>query len=192
MLKVAISGNIASGKSTVQNILSSIGYKVIDTDIIAENLRKDFRAEIVNVFSGIDILSENGEISRRKLGNVIFNDKNLKEKLEKFMHPKIRNEVFKFFDAHKDEKFVFVGIPLLFETGMDKDYDKIIFVHTDDEIRLERLIKRNGYTLEYAKKRIESQMPQNEKELKSDYVINNNGSVEELRSQILEILSKLG
>lgn len=192
MLKVAISGNIASGKSTVQNILSSIGYKVIDTDIIAENLRKDFRAEIVNVFSGFDILSENGEISRRKLGNVIFNDKNLKEKLEKFMHPKIRNEVFKFFDAHKDEKFVFVGIPLLFETGMDKDYDKIIFVHTDDEIRLERLIKRNGYTLEYAKKRIESQMPQNEKELKSDYVINNNGSVEELRSQILEILSKLG
>lgn len=192
MLKVAISGNIASGKSTVQNILSSIGYKVIDTDIIAENLRKDFCAEIVNVFSGIDILSENGEISRRKLGNVIFNDKNLKEKLEKFMHPKIRNEVFKFFDAHKDEKFVFVGIPLLFETGMDKDYDKIIFVHTDDEIRLERLIKRNGYTLEYAKKRIESQMPQNEKELKSDYVINNNGSVEELRSQILEILSKLG
>lgn len=192
MLKVAISGNIASGKSTVQNILSSIGYKVIDTDIIAENLRKDFRAEIVNVFSGIDILSENGEISRRKLGNVIFNDKNLKEKLEKFMHPKIRNEVFKFFDAHKDEKFVFVGIPLLFETGMDKDYDKIIFVHTDDEIRLERLIKRNGYTLEYAKKRIESQMPQNEKELKSDYVINNKGSVEELRSQILEILSKLG
>lgn len=191
MLKVAISGNIASGKSTVQKIFSSMGYKVIDTDIIAENLRKDLSTEIIREFSGFDISNEKGEISRQKLANLIFNDKNLKEKLEKFMHPKIREKVFEFFRANNSEQAVFVGIPLLFEAGMEKDYDKIIFVHTDDEIRLQRLIKRNGYSLEYAKKRIECQMPQKGKELKSDFVINNSGSIEELRPQILEILSKL-
>lgn len=191
MLKIAISGNIASGKSAVQNILTELGYRVIDTDIIAENLRHKCRDEIVKLFDEFNITNENGQISKDKLAKIIFNDKNQKEKLEKFIHPKIREEIFKFFNMHSDEKFVFVGIPLLFEAGMEKDYDKIIFVHTDDKIRLERLIKRNGYTKEYAQKRIDSQQPQEEKEQKSDFIINNNGSIEELRPQILEILSKL-
>lgn len=86
---------------------------------------------------------------------------------------------------------MFVGIPLLFEANMTDLFDKIIFVYTNDEIRLKRLLLRNGYTLDYAKARINSQMRQEEKAQKSDYVINNNGSIEELNHQLIKLFEQI-
>ena len=91
-----------------------------------------------------------------------------------------------------NKNIIFISIPLLFETGFEILFDKIIFVQCDDDLRLQRLIKRNNYTEEYAKKRMDSQLPQEDKIKNSDFVLNNNSSKEDLKAQVLELLKNLG
>ena len=104
--------------------------------------------------------------------------------MENILHPQIREKIKEFFEQNQNEKYLFVGIPLLFEANMTDLFDKIIFIYADDDIRLKRLLLRNGYSVEYAKARLNSQMRQEKKTQKSDYVINNNGSIEELIKNI--------
>lgn len=193
MIKVAIVGNIASGKSQVEKILLDLGYKVADTDKINhEILKTDIETinEIKNTFSNDDIL-ENDTISREKLGKIVFSNKEKKEKLESILHKRIYKKVEEFFNKNANEKVVFVSIPLLFETKQEKTFDKIIFISADKETRLKRLIERNNYTKEYALTRINSQIDEEEKLKKSDYVIYNNSGLNELETSIKDILSNL-
>lgn len=187
MTRIAITGNIASGKSTVQKFLENKGYKVLDTDEVSHELLTVKNSELFEAFRDYDVF-ENGEFSRFKVGQLIFSDETAREKIASIIHPQVAQEIEKFFEANSNEKFLFVGIPLLFESNMQNLFDKIIFVYTDDDIRLERLLRRNDYTVEHAKARIASQMPQEEKLKKSDFVINNNGSIEELTQAIFKLL----
>lgn len=132
MIRIALVGNIASGKSTVEHILASNGFLVLDTDRVAHSLL-DNNQEVINAFKDFDIL-ENAKISREKLGHVVFSSKENKKKLENILHPQIRQEILKFFDENSDKKAVFVAIPLLFEAQMEDLFDKIVFVYTDDKI----------------------------------------------------------
>lgn len=190
MISFAIVGNIASGKSTVENILQEKGYKVFDTDIIAHEVLNDFAEEIINQFDGHDIL-ENGKVSREKLGKIVFNDKKLKEKLEYIVHPEIRNRIKSIFEKNKNEKYVFVSIPLLFEIGWGNLFDKILFIKTEDDIRLKRLMQRNKFTQEEALSRIKSQLPQEKKAKKADFVIENNSSIDVLQKYIERFIIQL-
>lgn len=187
MIKYAISGNIASGKSTVESILRDFGYLVFDTDIIAHQLLNQSKNEIIDAFAGYDIL-ENNEISRKKLGNFVFKDKNLKEILEKILHPKIKNEILNILKKNEKEKVVFVSIPLLFELGWQNMFDKVLFVSANDEIRLQRLMKRNSLSIEQAKERLQSQMSQNKKVELSDFIICNNEDKPCLQKQVNEFI----
>ena len=129
MLKIAITGNIASGKSQVEKILMSLGYKVIDTDKINHFiLASDMEAvkEIKEAFKDDDILNEDNTISREKLGKIVFTVNNKKLKLEEILHKRISKKVDEFLEKNKDEKMVFVSIPLLFETKQESKFDKII------------------------------------------------------------------
>ncbi|MCI1273637.1 MAG: dephospho-CoA kinase [Clostridiaceae bacterium] len=191
MIKVALTGNIAAGKSTVQKYLVDKGYKTLDTDEVASELRISRKDDIVAAYSGLDIQKSSGEISRVKLAHYVFGHPERVKYLANLMHPWIREEIYKFFDKNKSEDIVFVGIPLVFESHLENDYDKIIMIYTDDEIRLQRLIKRNGYDVDYAKRRMSSQMSQNEKVAKSDFVVYNNSSRSEVFKQIDDILVKL-
>lgn len=191
MIRVAICGNIACGKSLVQEFIEDSGYKVLDSDCIAHDLLKRHTNEIVSLFFEYDIVDGENNISREKLGKLIFSNAELKTKLEQFMHPKIREEIEKFFSINSAASLLFVGIPLLFEAGMTDLFDKIIFIYADDEIRLKRLITRNNYSAEYAQIRINSQIPQEEKLSKCDYIIKNNQSKEILKSKISELLEIL-
>ena len=181
--KITIKETIKIGDQQLE-IIATVKYDssniIIDTDndIISDEFEK------YDVF-------EDGEFSRVKLGKLVFENPELKKKLENILHPQIREEIKKFFEQNKDEKYLFVGIPLLFEANMTDLFDKIIFVYTNDEIRLKRLLLRNGYTLDYAKARINSQMRQEEKAQKSDYVINNNGSIEELNHQLIKLFEQI-
>ena len=194
MKKIAITGNIASGKSQVEKMLLSYGYKVADTDKINHFiLASDISAinEIKNAFAEDDILDSNSNISREKLGQIIFSVGWKKLKLEEILHKRIAAKVEEFYNENSKEEFVFVAIPLLFETKQESNFDKIIFVSADYDVRLNRLIQRNGYTEQYAKVRIASQMKEDEKIKKSDYIIYNNSDLISLRKQVDSVLKQI-
>lgn len=194
MIKVAITGNIASGKSQVEKILISMGYKVADTDKINHFiLASDIKTinKIKDAFKDDDILEENGEISRDKLGKIVFSVGWKKIKLEEILHKEINHKLEDFYTENNDKNIVFVSIPLLFETNQEDKFDKIIFVSADEDVRLKRLIERNGYDLKYAKIRIASQQKEAEKLKKSDYIIYNNSDLISLQKQVISILNQL-
>lgn len=187
-MKIAIAGNIASGKSTVQKLLEDSGYKVLDTDKCGHQALK--LPQVKQALSEFDIF-ENNEISRTKLGQLVFNNPDIKIKLENIVHPIIKQDIIRFFEQNKDEKLIFVAIPLVFEAHMEDLFDKIVFVYTEDDLRIKRLIERNNYDEEYALLRIKSQISQEEKLKHCDYVINNSGSITELQLQVNDLLKKL-
>ena len=186
MRKIALTGNIASGKSTVKNILIKKGYKVLDTDDIAHKLLDKKSEIIISTFANYDI-TENGKISRQKLAKIVFNNTNLRQKLENIIHPLIKIKIEDFFKANLDESIVFVEIPLVFEAGMQDLFDEILFIACDDEIRLKRLILRNNITKQEAENRINSQISQQEKISKSNFVIYNNSTVQDLENELNEL-----
>jgi len=187
MLKIAISGNIASGKTAVEEILTQKGFKVFDTDKLAHDILSECKTIVIEEFQNFDIIEEN-EISRRKLGNIVFKNKDLKNKLENIVYPNLKKEIEEIFEQNQKEKFVFISIPLLFEVGWEYLFDKILFIKTDDDIRLKRLIQRNNLSADEAKIRMLSQMSQDAKIEKSDFIICNNGDIRNLQKEIDEFI----
>ncbi|MHA6166379.1 dephospho-CoA kinase [Bacillus mojavensis] len=192
-LVIGLTGGIASGKSTVANMLIEKGITVIDADIIAKQaVERGMPAyrQIIDEF-GEDILLENGDIDRRKLGALVFTNEQKRLALNSIVHPAVREEMLKRRDESiaNQETFVVLDIPLLFESKLESLVDKIIVVSVTKELQLGRLIKRNQLTEEEALSRIRSQMPLEEKVSRADNVIDNSGTLEETKQQLEEILS---
>lgn len=190
MLKFAIVGNIASGKSTAENFLIEKGFKVFDTDKLSHKILEEFSNKIIEEFQEFDILEEN-KISRKKLGNFIFQNKDLKTKLENIIYPKLKEKLLEIFEENKEEKFIFISIPLLFEVNWQDLFDKILFIQTNDDIRLQRLMERNSFTKKKALERISAQIPQENKIKMSDFIICNNGTRKELQNQLESFIIRL-
>ena len=190
-MNIGITGSIACGKSTVSDYLIAKGYTIIDADKLGHVAltSNDVKRKLAEKF-GDDIL-ENNEISREKLGKLVFgNDDNLKI-LNSIIHPKIKELILKLQEEHKDEDLVFLDIALLYEANFVDLVEKVAVVYVDEDVQLERLMTRNFLSKEEALKRIESQMSPQEKASLGDFVINNSYSKEDTFQQIDEILEKL-
>ncbi len=187
MYKFAISGNIASGKSVVEDILKQKGFIVFDTDKLSHEILSDFKSEVIKAFEGFDI-TEGNNISRAKLGKIVFENKDLKKKLEDIIYPKLKEKILNIFNENQKEKYVFISIPLLFEVGWENLFDKILFIKTDENIRLKRLMARNQLTREEAELRLNSQKSQDLKAKKSDFIICNNDDIINLQKEVDEFI----
>ena len=190
-MNIGITGSIACGKSTVSNYLKEKGYTIIDADKLGHiALTSDEVKEKLKKNFGLTIL-ENNEISREKLGKLVFgNDENLKI-LNSIVHPYIRKIILQLQENHRDERFVFLDIALLFEAGFEDLVEKIIVVHVDEKIQVARLMSRNALSKEQAMFRIESQMSSKDKSILGNYVIDNGGTKEETYKQIDLIIEAL-
>ncbi|MER2072118.1 MAG: dephospho-CoA kinase [Psychrobacillus sp.] len=189
---IGLTGSIASGKSTVSNMLKEMGYPIIDADLVARIVVEkgtDALQAITEVF-GEEILTPDGELNRPKLGEIIFSSPAQRKQLNDIMHPAIRAEMMR----RKEEMLlaghpvIIMDIPLLFESKLQSYVDKIIVVTVSEETQLNRLMARNNYSKEEAKARIQSQLPLSIKEKGADAVIYNNGTLESTREQLEKIL----
>lgn len=190
-MNIGITGSIACGKSTVSDYLIAKGYTIIDADKLGHVAltSNDVKRKLAEKFG--DEILENNEISREKLGRLVFgNTENLKN-LNSIIHPKIKELILKLQEKHKDEDLVFLDIALLYEANFVDLVEKVVVVYADEEVQLERLMTRNSLSKEEALIRIESQMSPQEKALLGDFVINNSYSKEDTFQQIEEIIERL-
>lgn len=190
---IGLTGSIASGKSTVAKMLKELGLPIIDADQVARLVVEpgtETLSKIAEVF-GKDILHENGELNRAKLGNIIFHNPSKRKELNDIIHPAIRKEMLRQRDewTDKGEKHIVMDIPLLFESHLQHFVEKILVVSVTEDTQLKRLMERNHLSKEEAKARIASQLPLSVKEKGADAVIYNNESLDKTRKQLLEILT---
>ena len=184
MLKNAIvlTGGIASGKSTVTALMQLFGFRVIDADKIAHEVLNSSSSEIISTFGEEYVNS--GVVDRKKLGSLVFANKEKRLELEAIVHPKIKAEILE--QAYKQEKLgkpYFIDIPLFFEREGAYDIDKVLVVYTPKEIQLERLIKREGLSQEEAEQRVNAQLPIDTKRDKASYLIDNSKNLAHLQSE---------
>jgi len=195
---IGLTGGIASGKSTVSNILKFMGFNVIDADVISREvveIGKPAYFEIIEHF-GRDIIDEDGNINRKKLGSIIFNDDNEREKLNLIVHPYIFAAIKDYIEKDSESKIIFVDIPLLIEVLDDLQFhgihfDEIWLVYADEEIQLKRLMERDSIGKEEAIKRIEAQMPMCLKKKYATRIIDNSGEKNELEGKVKKLVEEV-
>ena len=194
---IGLTGGIGTGKSTVSQILKEKKFPVIDLDIISHEVIKFPKVveKIVGNF-GKEVLEYNNTgnwiVSREKLGRVIFGDREKRLILNSVMHPEIlRIMREKILECKKENKIIFVEIQLLFEVQWEKEFDYILLVSAEKETQIKRILSRDNRSKEEALNIINSQMSLDEKKKRSDYVIENDGNIQDLEKKVDDFLKKI-
>lgn len=195
MLSVGLTGGIGSGKSTVSGELVRLGYRVIDCDAIAHRITEKGSPvldEISDAF-GEEVITSDGSLDRKAVAAIVFNDREKRLKLQEIVTRKVIDEAASELEALKASgsgETVFVDMPLLFETESEDLFDRTLVVTCSLEKRIERVMKRDGVSREKVIERINSQMPQAEKVVLADDMIDNSGDTENTYGQLRELLEK--
>ena len=195
MKLVGLTGGIASGKSTVAKILGRLGAAIVDADVLSREVvapGHDGWKEIVATF-GREVLQPDQTLDRQKLRTIIFNNPEARKKLEAIIHPRVRALAEQRIREHGDAGFVVVvyEVPLLFEGNLHEWLRPVILVACDVNIQRQRLQERDGLDATVAQKHIDAQMSLEEKRRLADYVIENDGSLADLESQVRAVLAKI-
>ncbi|VDN01411.1 unnamed protein product [Thelazia callipaeda] len=196
MYLVGLTGGIATGKSTVSEIFMEKGIPVIDADCIArevvtpgsrayKKLRKHFGDEYFDSISG--------ELLRKKFGDLVFDNEEVRSTVNSITHPEIFRTIVRRILYHfiRGDNFVVIGLPLLFEAGYANFMQKIVVVDCIEGVQLVRLIKRDHISLKAARKRIRAQIPMSVKRRWASYIVENSGSLEKTREQVLDLILHL-
>ncbi|HDG9409499.1 TPA: dephospho-CoA kinase [Staphylococcus aureus] len=192
---IGLTGGIASGKSTVSELLSVFGFKVVDADKAArEAVKKGSKglAQVREVF-GDEAIDENGEMNRRYMGDLVFNHAEKRLELNAIIHPIVRDIMEEEKQEYLKQGYnVIMDIPLLFENELENTVDEVWVVYTSESIQMDRLMQRNNLSLEDAKARVYSQISIDKKSRMADHVIDNLGDKLELKQNLERLLEEEG
>lgn len=190
MKKIAITGSVATGKSTVLNILKKMGFSTFSCDEVVKKLyEKAYIQNKILETLGKEILGENGKIDKKKILEKIIEDPLFKKKLEKIFHPLVKKALLNFIKKEeKKEKIIFAEVPLLFEVGWEDLFDEIWVISCDENLQKKRIAKKG--LKEWGEKLLSLQIPLKEKEKKAHRVIYSDKSLKDLEEEIKEILKK--
>ena len=190
---LGLTGGIGTGKSTVANMLKEKGIPVVDTDLISrEVIQYPEIIEKIKLEISNEVFDFNNKLNRKKMSEIVFENKEKLKKLNEIMHPVILKKMWEEVEKlKKDYKIIVVDISLLFEINMENEVDKVLLIYSSKEIQIERIMNRDGRTREEAIKIINSQMPLYKKREKSDYIIQNNDSLEKLKKNLDKVVQKL-
>jgi dephospho-CoA kinase len=195
-LVIGLTGGIASGKSTVSNMFKEMDITVVDADVEARLAVEKGEPAYLKIIAefGREVLLANEEIDRPKLGSIIFNNAEKRQLLNEIVHPEVRKRMTNQIETavQAGEKVIVLDIPLLFESKLTYMVGKTLLVYVDKDIQLQRLMERNNLSSEEAEARVKSQMPLSDKVKLADAVIDNNGSIDETKQQLSEILKSWG
>lgn len=196
MLKVGLTGSIAVGKSYVLDILRELGARTIDADAVAREVVEAGTAGLKAVVDGfgVEILKPDGSLNRAALGSIVFADGAKRQKLNSILHPFIiarQDEIMRQWETETPDAIAVVDAALMIESGGYKRFDKLIVVHCQTQLQLERLMKRDNISREEAERRITAQMPQEEKKRHANYLIDTSEGVESARQQTTAVWQEL-
>jgi len=195
-LIVGVTGGIASGKSTVSRMLEETGAPAVDFDVLARQVVEPGKPAFKEIiaFFGERVLQSDGRLDRKKLGGIVFADEDKRKALENMTHPRI---VEAFLDqvaeiARRDPHAIIQAVvPLLFEVNLQHLVHKVLLVYIPREMQIERLMKRDGISREAAQNILKAQLPIEEKPAHADFVIHNEGTLEETRRQVEQVWEAL-
>lgn len=191
MKKVAITGGIATGKSSILQYLMMKGYVIYSSDSLAHDaLKNEGKQEVLKEF-GRSILSDNGEINRSLLGKIVFNDLEKLDKLNKIIHPYVKIRIEEIIKANPDLDIIFFEVPLLFEAKMEDMFDVTINIYCDIDTQIERIVARDGRSIDDALNIIKSQMGTVERNKRATYAIDNTKEIDNTYRLIDKILGEI-
>lgn len=187
--RVGLTGGVASGKSTVSAILAELGAVVIDADLLAREVVAPGSAGLAEVVAafGPNVLTETGELDRPALGAIVFADESRRRELEAIIHPRVRARAAELESAAPPDSLVVHDIPLLVETGRAGEFDAVIVVDVPEQTQIDRMVTLRGMTEQDARARIAAQASREQRVAAATYVIDNSGSLEDLRARVAEI-----
>ena len=194
MLKIALTGGIATGKSHVAGRLREAGVPVVDADQLSREVVEPGTPGLAAIVArfGSDILASTGSLDRARLGQIVFRDAAARRDLEAIVHPAVRQRVDNFFTGLPEATPLAVAdIPLLFETGGERRFDKVIVVACSPDTQIARVMARNGLSRADAERRVASQLPIENKVRRADYVIKTDGTHAETDAQVAALLDEL-
>ncbi len=192
MLKIGLTGSIASGKSTIARMFSALGVHIIDTDVIARQVVAPGSSGLAKLTAefGEQLLNDDGSLNRQLLGELIFADQGKRQRLNELLHPLIMSvagEKMQKYGRQYPDGMVMVDVPLLIEANLLSWFDQIILVYVPVAVQLERLKARDRIDAETARLKMSSQMSPEEKLKYADFVIDNSGSLAASRTQVEKI-----
>ena len=188
---IGLTGGIGSGKSTVARIFTMLNIPVYNSDEAGRKITNEdplVKRSIKNLF-GAELFDHNDNLNREKLSAIVFSDSTALAKLNAIIHPAVAQD-FKMWCANQSSPYVIKETAILFEHGLDKHLDGVIVVEAPDELRIKRVMHRNGITEEAVRNRIQQQLPQDELISRADWVIHNNEE-QLLIPQVLDIYSRI-
>jgi dephospho-CoA kinase len=196
MLKVGLTGGIASGKSTVSELFASLGAEILDADEVArevllpgqpawKRLRQAF---------GQEFFRPDGTVKRKKLRKLVFADPEKRTQLNAIVHPEVMREIHRraeTLSSSTEAGVLLVDVPLLLEVGLANRFDQVVVVYASENLQIDRLMQRDGISEEEAKQALKAQMALSNKVEQADYVIDNSGSEEDTQAQVQKVWQEL-